>query len=72
MGQIFDITSHILLIKNFNIFKNIFFNELNGGKKLNSFTLDKRININNESLMNEISEDMNAKSCDIFTKTLLV
>ena len=72
MGQIFDITSHILLIKNFNIFKNIFFNELNGGKKLNSYTIDKKININDDNMMNEISEDINTKSCDIFTKTLLV
>ena len=72
MGQIFDITSHILLIKNFNIFKNIFFNEINGGKKLNSYTMDKKININDENLMKEINSDLNAKSCDIFTKTLLI
>ena len=72
MGQIFDITSHILLIKNFNIFKNIFFNEINGGKKLNSYTMDKKININDENLMKEINSDLNAKSCDIFTKSLLI
>ena len=71
MGQIFDITSHILLIKNFNILKSMFFNEINAGKKLNSFAGDKKININNENLMKEISEDLNKKTCDIFTKILL-
>lgn len=71
MGQIYDITSHILLIKNFNIFKNIFFNELNAGKKFNSFTIDKKININDENLMKEINDDLNEQTCDIFTKTLL-
>ena len=72
MGQLFDITSHILLIKNFNIFKNIFFNELNGGKKLNSYTIDKKININDDNLMDEINDYMNAKHLGIFTNTLLV
>ena len=71
MGQIFDITSHILLIKNFNILKSMFFNEINAGKKLNSFAGDKKININNENLMKEISEDLNENTCDIFTKILL-
>ena len=72
MGQIFDLTSHILLIKNFNIFKNIFLNEINGGKKLNSLTTDKKININDENLMKEISLDLKDQSCDIFTKILLI
>ena len=68
MGQIFDINSHILLIKNFNIFQTIFFNEINGGR-IPSF--EKKININNEHLMNEINKDLNKNTCDIFTKVLL-
>ena len=68
MGQIFDINSHILLIKNFNIFQTIFFNEINGGR-IPSF--EKKININNENLMNELHQDLNNNTCDIFTKVLL-
>ena len=72
MGQIFDITSHILLIKNFNILRNIFLNEINGGKKFNIYTLEKKININDMNLMKEINNDINEKSCDVFTKALLI
>ena len=72
MGHIFDINSHILLIKNFNIFKNIFFNEFIVGHKLEHYTIDKRININDEKLMKEINNDLNDNTCDIFTKSLLI
>ena len=68
MGQIFDIRSHIILVRNFNIFQNIFFQEINAGKK---HSFDKKININNENLMNEINYDLNNNTCDIFTKVLL-
>ena len=68
MGQIFDISSHIQLIKNFNILQNIFFDEINGGKQ---FFYEKKININNEYLMNEINKDLSKNTCDIFTKALL-
>jgi hypothetical protein len=68
MGQIFDISSHIQLIKNFNILQNIFFDEINGGKQ---YFYEKKININNEYLMNEINKDLSKNTCDIFTKALL-
>jgi hypothetical protein len=68
MGQIFDIRSHIILVRNFNILQNIFFQEINGGKK---HSFDKRININNDNLMDEINYDLNNNTCDIFTKVLL-
>ena len=72
MGQIFDISSHILLFKNFNILKNLFLNEINDGKKdLNFFYNHKKININDDKLMAEVSKDLENQSCDIFTKTLL-
>ena len=69
MSHIFDIISHILLIKKFNILKSIFFNEINAGKKLNAYIEDKKININDENLMKEIGEDLNKKTCEIVTKT---
>ena len=73
MGQIFDISSHILLFKNFNILKNLFLNEISDGKKdLNFFYNHKKININDDKLMAEVSKDLENQSCDIFTKTLLI
>ena len=67
MGHIFDINSYIILVKDFNILKNIFFNEFKRGKK---YSFDKKININDENLMNEINDDINSNTYDIFTKVL--
>jgi hypothetical protein len=73
LGQIFDISSHILLFKNFNILKNLFVSEIIDGKnKIKIFDNSKRININDKILMDEVSRDLKANSCDIFTKTILV
>ena len=72
MGQIFDISSHILLFKHFNILKNLFLNELSDGKKdLIFFYNNKKININDDKLMTEVNKDLKTQTCDIFTKTLL-
>ena len=73
LGHIFDISSHILLFKNFNILKNLFVSEITDGKKkIKIFDNSKRININDNALMDEVSRDLKAQSCDIFTKTILV
>ena len=72
MGHIFDISSHILLIKHFNIFKNILLNDINRGKKLTVFDFNKKININDYSIMAEIDKELRAEKYDIFTKTLLI
>ena len=73
LGQIFDISSYVLLFKNFKILKNLFLNEItDGNKKLDIFDNSNKININDKNLMEEINKDLKTNSCDIFTKTLLV
>ena len=73
LGQIFDISSHILLFKHFNILKNLFLNELKTGEnKFRIFNNNKKININDDNLMEEVNKDLKTQSCDIFTKTLLL
>ena len=67
MIKIFDISSHIKLLKYFTIFTDYFFsNELNGKKK-NFPYFEKKININDDKKMEEI-ENIGDKDEDIFGK----
>ena len=69
----FDISSHILLFKHFNILKNLFLNEISDGKKnFNIFNNNKKININDDKLMAEVNKDLKTRTCDIFTKTIII
>ena len=71
LGQIFDISSHILLFKHFNILKNLFINEITDGtKNINIFNNNNKININDDKLMAEVNKDLKTHTCDIFTKTI--
>lgn len=71
MRQIFDISSHILLYKHFNILKNLFLNVINDGKSnIKIFNNDKKININDNKLMEEVDKDLKTQTCDIFTKSI--
>ena len=73
LGQMFDISSHILLFKHFNILKNLFLNEISDGKKnFNIFNNNKKININDDKLMAEVNKDLKTRTCDIFTKTIII
>ena len=66
MVKVFDISSHIKLLKSFLLFKDFFSNEFNLKKK-NFINLEKRININDESKMAEI-ESIIDKHGSIFEK----
>ena len=67
MIKIFDISSHIKLLKYFTIFTDYFFsNELNGKKK-NFPYFERKININDDKKMEEI-ENIGDKDEDIFGK----
>ena len=67
MVKIFDVSSHIKLLKYFTIFTDYFFsNELNG-KKRNFPYFERKININDDKKMEEI-ENIGDKDEDIFGK----
>ena len=67
MVKIFDVSSHIKLLKYFTIFTDYFFsNELNGKRK-NFPYFERRININDDKKMEEI-ENIGDKNEDIFGK----
>jgi hypothetical protein len=72
MGRIFNISSYILLYKNFNIYKTIFSKEM---KDLNFHKYEKKFNINNTELMNNLEQKIfsndNKENNEIFSKTII-
>jgi hypothetical protein len=71
MVKIFDISSHIKLLKYFIIFIDFFFSNEYNTKKKNTPNFNKKININDESKMEEI-ETINDKNGEIFGKSLFI
>ena len=73
MGQVFDISSHIHLFKHYNVIKNLFLSEFNGGKDLHQINMDNKMNINDETLMADINKELEGEeNCNLFNKTLLM
>ena len=69
MVQIFDISSHIKLLKYFLMFKDFYFSKDYNGKRKNLLDLNRKININDERKMEEI-ENINDKNGDIFENSI--
>ena len=65
MCKIFDISSHVMLFKHFNIIKNIFLEERNLA------ICNEKINIKNKELMEEIKSDLKGEEYFVFFKSLL-
>ena len=65
MVKIFDISSHIKLLKHFLIFKDFFLSLEYNSKRKHLFNFDKKININDENKMKEI-ESINERKGDVF------
>ena len=69
MSKLYDISSHIILFKHFNIMKNIFLEERN------LRICNKKINIQNKELMKEVKNEVNDYSREnkyfVFFKSLL-
>ena len=71
IGRIFDISSYIILFKDFSIYRTIFHKEM---KHLNFDKLDKKFNINNIELMHNLEQKIfsyDSDNNDIFSKTIL-
>ena len=72
MERIFNISSYILLYKNFNIYKTIFSKEL---KDFNFQKFEQKFNINNDDLMNNLEQKIfsndNKENNEIFSKTII-
>ena len=67
MCKVYDISSHILFFKQFNLINKFFKNKKIEENEINKSLFSKRININNNQIMNKIDTDLNKISnYDIF------
>ena len=67
MCKVYDISTHILFFKQFNLINKFFKNKKIEENEINKSLFSKRININNNQLMNKIDTDLNKISnYDIF------
>ena len=67
MCKVYDISSHILFFKQFNLINKFFKNKKIEENEINKSLFSKRININNNQIMNKIETDLNKISnYDIF------
>ena len=67
MCKVYDISTHILFFKQFNLINKFFKNKKIEENEINKSLFSKRININNNQIMNKIDTDLNKISnYDIF------
>jgi hypothetical protein len=67
MCKVYDISTHILFFKQFNLINKFFKNKKIEENEINKSLFSKRININNNQVMNKIDADLNKISnYDIF------
>jgi hypothetical protein len=68
MSQIYDISSHILLFKNFNILNNFIVESIS--KQFDcSFDNNRKININDNRVIEHLDMELKTKKCVIFANT---
>ena len=69
MGQIYDISTHILLLKKFNILNHFIIENVNS----NSFPFenDSKININDKTMLSKLNNEIRNSNCIIFTNSIL-
>ena len=69
MGQIYDISTHILLLKKFNILNNFILQNINC--TYFPFEKDSKININDKNMLTKLNNELRNSNCIIFTNSIL-
>ena len=70
MGQIYDISTHIILMKQCSIINKLIFEALNGANNICPFEMNSKININDKYALDKIDKEMKNTKCIIFSNTL--
>ena len=68
MSQIYDISSHILLFKHFNILNNFIVETISNQFDC-SFENNRKININDNRVIEHLDMELKTKKCVIFANT---
>jgi hypothetical protein len=69
MGQIYDISTHILLLKKFNILNNFILENVNSAN--NPFEKETKININDKNKLSKLNIEIRKLNCIVFTNSIL-
>ena len=69
MGQIYDISTHILLLKKFNILNHFILESINNTNY--SFENDSKINVNDRNMLSRLNNEIRSSKCIIFTNSIL-
>jgi hypothetical protein len=69
MGQIYDISTHILLLKKFNNLNHFILENVNSINY--PFEKDSKININDKNILTKLNNELRNSNCIIFTNSIL-
>ena len=67
MGHIYDISTHIMLIKQFNNLNNLILESINKSNYICPFEVNTKININDQTLVNQLNKDIKNLQNILFT-----
>ena len=71
MGQIYDISTHIMLIKQFNNLNYLIFDSINKSNYICPFEVNSKININDKTLVNQLNKDLKNSQSIMFRNNLM-
>ena len=71
MGQIYDISTHILFYKQLNMINNIFKEKINEGKDLSSFLSFNKINLNHHGNVEKLNKKYKSRKSLLYSNSLL-
>ena len=57
MGQMYDISTHVMLIKQFSNLNNLIFESINKSNYIYPFEVNTKININEQTLVNQLNKN---------------
>ena len=69
MGQIYDISTHIILLKKFNNLNHLILENVNSTSY--PFEKDSKININDKNMLTKLNNELRNSNCIIFTNSIL-
>ena len=69
MGQIYDISTHILLLKKFNILNHFILESVN--KTNFPFESESKINVNDKNILSRLNNEIRSSNCIIFTNSII-
>ena len=71
MGKVYDISTYIMIFKQFNILNKLIYENLKRINYIFPFEIKNKININNNYELEQLEKELKSKKCIIFTNTFL-